>query len=196
MTDFWNCFVLFLFFLVLLSFSSNVYTGVSDFYIRCITSFVWQVRPKSGVDFASELAARIGASVPKPPPRPADSEEEEDGEEWEEEEAKPPSELPPHPPPPHCLHTTHPLNSCCRVTFWAQSFVYAWAVLACHTPWQPFQNYPSRTLDAVVGRRNAERTVSKSGHLCRYLNCSWWLPAEKTGRRSWLNRPSCSPVMN
>ena len=54
----------------------------------------WQARPKSGGDFASELAARIGAAVPKPPPQPVDNEEEGGGEAWrEEEEAKSSSEF-------------------------------------------------------------------------------------------------------
>ena len=42
------------------------------------------------------------------------------------------------------------------------------------------------------GRGNAGRTPSKSGHPCPCQNYSWWPPAEKSGRGSLLNRPSCS----
>ena len=45
----------------------------------------------------------------------------------------------------------------------------------------------------VVGRGNAEWTTSKCGHPCPCQNCSQGRPAEKTGRRSLLNRPSSSP---
>ena len=47
-----------------------------------------------------------------------------------------------------------------------------------------------RVGDAVVGRGNAGRTASKSGHPCPCKNCPQW-PAETTGRGSLLNRPSC-----
>ena len=46
-----------------------------------------------------------------------------------------------------------------------------------------------RVGDVVVGRRNAGWTTSKSGHSCPCQNCSYGLPAEKTGRGSLLNRP-------
>ena len=50
-----------------------------------------------------------------------------------------------------------------------------------------------RVGDAVVGRENAGWATSKSGHPSPYLNCSQGPPAEKTGRRSLLNRPSYPP---
>ena len=52
---------------------------------------------------------------------------------------------------------------------------------------------PWRTRDAVVGRGNAGWTLSKNGDPCTCQNCSQKPPAEKTGRRSLLNRPSCLP---
>ena len=52
---------------------------------------------------------------------------------------------------------------------------------------------PLRVGVAVVGRRNAVWTTSKSGRSCPCHNCSWWSPAEKTGRGSLLNRPSWPP---
>ena len=48
--------------------------------------------------------------------------------------------------------------------------------------------------DAVVGRGNAGWTTSKSGHPCPCQNWSQRPPAEKTGRWSLLNRPSCPPT--
>ena len=47
--------------------------------------------------------------------------------------------------------------------------------------------------DPVVGRGSAGWTTSKSEHPCPCQNCSQESPAEKTGRRSLLNRPSCRP---
>ena len=54
--------------------------------------------------------------------------------------------------------------------------------------------------DAVVSRGKAGWTTSKSGHPCPCQNCGLrraqncgGLPAEKTGRGSLLNRPSCPP---
>ena len=58
---------------------------------------------------------------------------------------------------------------------------------------KPSFRVPWRTGDAVVSREKAGWTVSKSGHPCPCQNCSQWHPAEKTGRGSWLNCPSCSP---
>ena len=70
-------------------------------------------------------------------------------------------------------------------------------VRARHTPRQPLQNHPSghlgRVGDAVVGIRNAGRTTLKSGHPCPCKNSSQGPHAEKTGRGSLLNRPSCPP---
>ena len=45
--------------------------------------------------------------------------------------------------------------------------------------------------DATVGRENGGWTFSKSGHLCPRQNCLQRLPAEKTGKGSLLNHPSC-----
>ena len=50
-----------------------------------------------------------------------------------------------------------------------------------------------RVGDAVVGRRNAGGTTSKSGHSCQCQNCSQRSTAEKTGMWSLLYRPSCPP---
>ena len=58
---------------------------------------------------------------------------------------------------------------------------------------KPSFRAPWRVGDAVVSRRNAGWTTSKSGHTCPCLNCSQGPPAEKTGRGSLLNRPSCPP---
>ena len=44
---------------------------------------------------------------------------------------------------------------------------------------------------AAFGRGNAGWTASNSKHPCPCQNCSQGLPAEKTGRRYLLNRPSC-----
>ena len=52
---------------------------------------------------------------------------------------------------------------------------------------------PWRAGDMVVGRVNAGWTTSKSGHPCPCQNCSQGPPAEKTGRGSLLDRPSCPP---
>ena len=48
-----------------------------------------------------------------------------------------------------------------------------------------------RVGDAMVGRRNAVWTTSKSGHSCPCQNCLQGPPAEKTGRGPLLNCPSC-----
>ena len=45
----------------------------------------------------------------------------------------------------------------------------------------------------MVGRGNAGWTTSKTGHPCPCQTYSLWLPAEKTGRGSLLNRPPCPP---
>ena len=50
-----------------------------------------------------------------------------------------------------------------------------------------------RVGDAVVGRGNAGWTTSKTVHPCPCQNCSQGPPAEKSGRGSLLNRPSCPP---
>ena len=47
--------------------------------------------------------------------------------------------------------------------------------------------------DAVVDRGNAGWTTSKNGHPCPCQSCSQGPPAEKNGRGSLLNRPSCPP---
>ena len=45
----------------------------------------------------------------------------------------------------------------------------------------------------LVGRGNAGWLTSISGHSGPGQICSQWPPAEKTGKASLLNRPSCSP---
>ena len=45
----------------------------------------------------------------------------------------------------------------------------------------------------VVGKGNAGWTISKREHPFSCQNCSQRSPAEKTGRGSLLNRPSCPP---
>ena len=45
----------------------------------------------------------------------------------------------------------------------------------------------------MVGRGNAGPTTSKSGHPCPSQKSSQWSPAEKSGKESLLNRPSCPP---
>ena len=77
-------------------------------------------------------------------------------------------------------------------TLWNAASVHG---AACHTPRQPLQK-PSyrgawRMGDAVVGRGKSGWTTSKSGNPCSYQNCLQGPPAEKTGRGSVLNRPSC-----
>ena len=52
---------------------------------------------------------------------------------------------------------------------------------------------PWRVGDTVVGRGDAGWTTSKSGHICPSQNYSQGPPAEKTGRGSLLNCPSCPP---
>ena len=59
---------------------------------------------------------------------------------------------------------------------------------------KPSFSAPWRVGDAVVGRENAGWTTSKSGLACPCQNCSRGLPAERTGRRSLLNHPLCSPM--
>ena len=58
---------------------------------------------------------------------------------------------------------------------------------------KPSFRAPRRMGDAVVGRGNAGWTTSKSGHPCPCHNCSKGPPAEKTGKESLLNSPSCPP---
>ena len=58
---------------------------------------------------------------------------------------------------------------------------------------KPSVRAPWRVDDAVVGRGIAGCTTSNSGHPCPSQNRSQWPPAEKTGRGSLLNRPSCPP---
>ena len=53
---------------------------------------------------------------------------------------------------------------------------------------------PRRVDDAVVGRGNGGWTTSKCGHPCPCQNCPQEPPAEKTGRGSLLNCPSCPPL--
>ena len=55
-------------------------------------------------------------------------------------------------------------------------------------PPKPSFRAPSRVGDVVVGRGNSGWTTSKS---CQ--NCSKWPPAEKTGKGSLLDHPSCPP---
>ena len=50
---------------------------------------------------------------------------------------------------------------------------------------------PWRVGDAVISRGNAGWTTPKTENPCPYQNCSQRPPAEKTGRGSLLNRPSC-----
>ena len=52
---------------------------------------------------------------------------------------------------------------------------------------------PWRVGDAVVGKRNAGRTTSTSGHPCPCQSCSQGPRAGKTGRWSLLNCSSCPP---
>ena len=58
---------------------------------------------------------------------------------------------------------------------------------------KPSFRAPWRVGDAVVGRENAGWTTSKSEHPCPCQSWPQGPPAEKTGRGSLLNRPSCSP---
>ena len=58
---------------------------------------------------------------------------------------------------------------------------------------KPSFRAPWRACNTVVSRENAEWTMSKSGHPCPCRNYSQWPPAEKTGRGSLLNSPSCPP---
>ena len=60
---------------------------------------------------------------------------------------------------------------------------------------KPSFKAPWRVGDAVVGRGNAGRTKSRSGHPCPCQNCLQGPPAERTGRGSLLNRPSCPPPL-
>ena len=59
---------------------------------------------------------------------------------------------------------------------------------------KPSFRAPWRVGIAVVGRRNARWTTSKSGHPCPCLNCPQGPPAGKSGRGSLLNQPSCPPM--
>ena len=56
---------------------------------------------------------------------------------------------------------------------------------------KPSFRAPWRLGDAVVGRGKVGWTTSKSEHPCPCQDCSQGPPAEKTGRGSLLNRPSC-----
>ena len=47
--------------------------------------------------------------------------------------------------------------------------------------------------DAMVVRGNAGWIMSKNGRPCPCPNCAWGPPAEKTGRESLLDHPSCPP---
>ena len=73
---------------------------------------------------------------------------------------------------------------------------FAW-VRACHAPRQSLHSLspkPSfRGHLGGVGRGNAGWTIWKTGHPCPRQKCSRWPSAEKTGRRSQLNRPSFPP---
>ena len=57
---------------------------------------------------------------------------------------------------------------------------------------KPSFRAPWRVGDAMVSRGNA-RWTSKSGHPCQCQNCSQRPSAEKTGKGSLLNHPSCPP---
>ena len=50
---------------------------------------------------------------------------------------------------------------------------------------------PWKVGDTADGRGNHGCTTQKSGHLCPFQNCPQEPGAEKTGRGSLLNRPSC-----
>ena len=69
-------------------------------------------------------------------------------------------------------------------------------VRSCHAPQQRLQNPPSGYLGGWVTPWSAEEMLNGQ---CQRVDslptqiCSQWLPAEKTGRRSLLNRPSSSP---
>ena len=56
-----------------------------------------------------------------------------------------------------------------------------------------FFGAPWRVGDAVDGKGNAGWTTSNSGYPCPCQICSQGPRAEKTGRGSLLNRPSCPP---
>ena len=63
------------------------------------------------------------------------------------------------------------------------------ATIACPKP--SFRE-PLRMVDAVVGGGSVGWTTRKSGHPCPYARTSHkGPPAEKTGKGSLLNRPSC-----
>ena len=69
-------------------------------------------------------------------------------------------------------------------------------VQACRTPRQPLQNRLSGHLGGWATPRSAEEMLDgqhQSGDPCPCQNCSQWSPAEKTGRGSLVNRPSCAP---
>ena len=59
---------------------------------------------------------------------------------------------------------------------------------------KPSFRTPWRVGDTVVDRGNAGWTTPKSGHPCPYQSFSEGPSAEKTGKGSLLNRPSCPPV--
>ena len=58
---------------------------------------------------------------------------------------------------------------------------------------KPSFRAPWKVGDAMVGRRNAGWTISKSRHPCPCQNCSQRLPREMTSKGSLLNHPSCPP---
>ena len=60
---------------------------------------------------------------------------------------------------------------------------------------KPSLRAPWRVGDAVVGRGNVGWTTSKGRQLCPCWICSQGPLAEKTGRGSLLNRPSCPPPL-
>ena len=57
---------------------------IVDFFLTCIFSTP-QPSAAAPRDFASELAAKIGGAMPKPPAQPKDSDEENE-DDWGEEE--------------------------------------------------------------------------------------------------------------
>ena len=70
-------------------------------------------------------------------------------------------------------------------------------VWVCHTPpASPKLSFraPWRVGNTVVSRGNVGWTTAKNGHLCPNQTCSQGPPAEKTGRGSPVNHPSCPPV--
>ena len=58
---------------------------------------------------------------------------------------------------------------------------------------KPSVRAPWRVGDTKVSRGNAGWKASKTEHPCPCQNCSQGSPAEKSGRGSLLNHPSCPP---